>query len=102
MAVSDGAPATGEFAWFRPTGQVVHVSSFLGINEAEAQGWRGPYLTGCRPDPWGHRYVIFTPDSRQSSGFRNGWVLCAGPDGIFQTGRDGSEVRGDDMGFVIQ
>ena len=97
MAVSDGAPAIGEFAWFRPSGQVLHMSSFLGLNEAEAQGWRGPYLTGCQPDPWGHRYVIFTPEDGS-----NGWVLSAGPDGVFQTGRNASEIHGDDLGFAIQ
>jgi len=101
MAVSDGTAATGEFAWFRPTGEVVHISSFLGVNEAEAQGWRGPYLTGRRADPWGHRYVVFVPAGK-SDRISTGWVLSAGPDGIFQTGRNAPEIHGDDLGFIIQ
>jgi len=66
--------------------------------------WRGPYLDGVRPDPWGNRYManvlwLTMPQFGDSSGFmRPVIVLSAGPDEEIDTPFEsvGGFMLGDD------
>lgn len=66
--------------------------------------WRGPYLDGVRPDPWGNRYManvlwLAMPEFADGSGFMRAIiVLSAGPDEEVDTpfGSIGGFFHGDD------
>jgi len=101
FAYTDGAPAHGEE---RACGSVrggAHVSRFLTDNEPRTAGWKGPYMSVSRPDPWGHRYIVLLA-GLQSPGPPYGWLLSAGPDGFFQTGVDDAKLKGDDLGLLVR
>ena len=63
-----------------------------------ASGWRGAYLAGLTPDPWGRRYAL-----RIGQGNSATLVLSAGPDGVVNTidGPDGLVASGDDVISVV-
>jgi type II secretory pathway pseudopilin PulG len=55
-----------------------------------AAGWSGPYVeAGVGPDPWGNRYAVNVGALTLESGAES-VVLCAGPNGMIDTGAGGS------------
>ncbi len=103
FAYTDGLPAEGEEDRIGSPSASGHLARFLVTNEPPVRNWKGPYMSISRPDPWGHRYVVTFEGLRRSPlEARHGWVLCAGPDGVFQTGADDSELRGDDLGLALR
>jgi len=56
----------------------------------ENKKWRGPYVKGIRPDPWGNPYLYRLPATRRKSGFD---LWSRGADGA-----DGGEGEGSDIG----
>jgi hypothetical protein len=49
-------------------------------------GWRGPYLSRNRLDPWGNSYLILVePLWAQNPGGPMGLVISAGPNGVIET-----------------
>jgi type II secretory pathway pseudopilin PulG len=66
-----------------------------------AAGWRGAYLSGLTPDPWGHRYAINV--KAMGSGQADTLVLSPGPNGRVETDfdADGNRPGGDDIIAVI-
>lgn len=101
FAFTDGLPAMGEDAAFGSELDGVHVAMFFSVNGRRARGWRGPYMGVSRPDPWGHRYVLLLEGLRGPL-CPHGWLLSAGPDGIFQTGPSDRGVQGDDLGLLLR
>jgi len=101
FAFTDGRAAPGEAASFGSDAAGEHVSAFLALNKPPATGWNGPYMSISRPDPWGHRYVVALEGLRETNG-RYGWVLSAGPDGVFETGTADRELKGDDLGLLLR
>lgn len=101
FAFTDGPPAPGERAGFGSTLDGTHVSAFLSVNELRVPGWRGPYMSISRADPWGRRYVIVLAGLRGPLS-PYGWILSAGRDGVFQTGARDRDLRGDDLGLLLR
>jgi hypothetical protein len=66
-----------------------------------AGGWRGAYLSGLTPDPWGRRYGINV--RAFVGGSADTIVLSSGPNGLVETAfdRDGLRPGGDDIVAVI-
>ena len=66
-----------------------------------AAGWRGAYLSGLTPDPWGHRYAINVKTMGGSQA--DTLVLSPGPNGLVETDFDADGLRpgGDDIIAVI-
>jgi type II secretory pathway pseudopilin PulG len=66
-----------------------------------AAGWRGAYLSGLTPDPWGHRYAINV--KTMTGGQADTLVLSPGPNGLVETHFDADGLRpgGDDIIAVI-
>ena len=82
-------------------GSSEHMSRSLRDNTASTPGWQGPYMSQFAPDPWGNRYIV------EVRGFRTAanpyaWVISAGPDGRFQTGRNDTGLSGDDIGLIMK
>ena len=66
-----------------------------------ARGWRGAYVSGLGPDPWGRRYAINTRSSRSAAA--DTIAISPGPNGIVETAfdADGITPGGDDIVAVI-
>jgi type II secretory pathway pseudopilin PulG len=66
-----------------------------------AAGWRGAYLSGLTPDPWGRRYAINV--KTMAGGQADTLVLSPGPNGLVETDfdADGPRPGGDDIIAVI-
>ena len=69
-------------------------------NTPATSGWKGPYMSTFTPDPWGNRYIV------EATGFVNdqpplAWVISAGPNGTFETGRTDVSLQGDDIGILV-
>ena len=66
-----------------------------------AAGWRGAYLSGLTPDPWGYRYAINV--KTMAGGQADTLVLSPGPNGLVETDFDADGLRpgGDDIIAVI-
>jgi type II secretory pathway pseudopilin PulG len=64
-------------------------------------GWRGAYVSGLGPDPWGHRYAINVHSSRSATA--DTIAISPGPNGRIETAfdADGSTPSGDDIVAVI-
>jgi type II secretory pathway pseudopilin PulG len=64
-------------------------------------GWRGAYVSGLSPDPWGHRYAINTRSSRSAGA--DTIAISPGPNGRIETAfdSDGTTPGGDDIVAVI-
>lgn len=101
FAFTDGSPAQGEDDRVGNPSVSSHIARFLVTNEPPVRNWKGPYMSISRPDPWGRRYVVALGGLR-GPGDGHGWVLCAGPDGVFQTGAGDAELRGDDLGLALR
>ena len=101
FAFTKGLPAQGEDVTFGNRHHGMHVSSFLAANERDLPNWRGPYMGISRPDPWGQRYVLLL-QGLEGPLTPHGWLLSAGPDGIFQTGSSDRGVQGDDLGLRLR
>ncbi|MFW6158064.1 MAG: hypothetical protein ACOC8E_01745 [Planctomycetota bacterium] len=101
LAVTDGDPPAGEAHAYGDQSEPIHISKFLTINQADVDGWHGPYMSMSRSDPWGHRYVVVL-EGLQSREPPYAWALSAGPDGILETGPSDDEVRGDDLGLRLR
>ncbi|MFO7897543.1 MAG: hypothetical protein R6V58_00610 [Planctomycetota bacterium] len=101
LAVTDGDPAGGEARAYGDDDEAIHISKFLTINQADVDGWHGPYMSMSRSDPWGHRYVVVLEGLRSREP-PYAWALSAGPDGVFETGPSDEEVRGDDLGLRLR
>jgi prepilin-type N-terminal cleavage/methylation domain-containing protein len=77
-------------------------------------GFRGPYMLDFKPDPWGNSYRVATAGLRPDGDMKAAFVICAGPDGIFQTsfdqfivgavipGKDGTGKDSDDIVYRIK
>ena len=101
FAFTNGAPAIGESESIGSDSDALHVSKFLVANKPSVPNWRGPYMSISRPDPWGHRYVIVL-EGLASPRSPYGWILSAGPDGVFQTSRNDPGAQGDDLGLLLR
>ena len=101
FAYADGTPAVDEQSCFGSESRAQHISNFLAVNEPPVPGWRGPYMSLSRPDPWGHRYVMALKQLDDPAKTCR-WILSAGPDGVFQTCGTDRELQGDDLGFVLR
>lgn len=66
-----------------------------------ARGWRGAYVSGLGPDPWGHRYAINARSSRSATA--DTIAISPGPNGVIETAfdADGTTPGGDDIVAVI-
>jgi type II secretory pathway pseudopilin PulG len=64
-------------------------------------GWRGAYVSGLAPDPWGHRYAINARSSRSAGA--DTIAISPGPNGRIETAfdSDGTTPGGDDIVAVI-
>ena len=62
--------------------------------------WRGPYVEGLGPDPWGRAYVVNSRAYRHADEYV--WVLSAGPDGVVQTRGSKLVTDGDDVGVMVR
>lgn len=98
---TDGGPAYGEADCFGGESGAEHISTFLVSNTRRVRNWRGPYMTVSRPDPWRHRYVVVLGNLHGDGG-PYGWVLSAGPDGVFQTRKTDPGLCGDDLGLRLR
>jgi type II secretory pathway pseudopilin PulG len=98
---TDGNAAAGEDGCFGRETDGRHVSQFLATNDEKVRNWRGPYMSVRRGDPWGNRYVVVI-DRKRSAGTARGWVLSAGPNGVFETRGNDAELGGDDVGFPVR
>ena len=101
FAHTDGEHAFGEAGMFGSATDGVHLSAYLAVNRNGSPGWQGPYMSISRPDPWGDRYIIVI-DGLQSALSPYGWVISAGPDGVFQTGSWNRNLQGDDLGLLLR
>jgi len=101
LAFTDGDRAVSEDALCPTQSQEAHISTWLALNKHRVQHWRGPYMSLSRPDPWGYRYIILL-EGLKTDQAPYGWVLSAGPDGIFQTGTNDMETQGDDLGLLLR
>jgi type II secretory pathway pseudopilin PulG len=100
-AYTDGPPAPCERRCFGGSSEASHLSEFLTFNRPPAPGWKGPYMSVSRPDPWGHRYVVAL-HALTERGSSHAWVISAGPDGVFDTTPADAEPLGDDLGVVLR
>lgn len=100
FAFTDGTAAFGETA-LASGKNGLHLSSFLALNTPPVPNWHGPYMSISRPDPWGHRYVLLL-DGLQDPQRRAGWILSAGPNGVFDTSKLDREPLGDDLGLLLR
>jgi prepilin-type N-terminal cleavage/methylation domain-containing protein len=83
-----------------------------GNNGSDLKRWKGPYLANVSSDPWGHPYIAHV-GAMEKNGIPvvivslvpflkpQGWILSAGPDGIFQTSPTDTVLAGDDIGFIL-
>jgi hypothetical protein len=56
------------------------------LRRKDGEGWNGPYLEGKIPlDPWGRDY-LFWDAAPAAEKPRSGFLLSAGPDGLYFTG----------------
>ncbi|MFH0945180.1 MAG: hypothetical protein V2A76_08290 [Planctomycetota bacterium] len=74
------------------------IADFLFANQTGTEGWRGPYSSFVKPDPYGRAYVV-TVIGFQSN--RPVWVLSAGRNGHIDTRIFGTKLEGDDIGVMI-
>ncbi len=72
-------------------------------------GWKGPYLTDFKSDPWGSKYYINATYLQPGSANNAVWVLSAGPNQIIETnfaqpasGATAPSLGGDDIGHRIK
>ena len=98
LLYSDGNKAKNENLF--EGGGTQHIRMALRENTPATSGWKGPYMTTFSPDPWGNRYIV------ESRGFEDdkppmAWVISAGPNGTFDTGRDDKSLQGDDIGIMM-
>jgi hypothetical protein len=115
LLVSDGEVPHARFPaaqpWALPLdGRTVQpLASHLIDNAADYPGqpgqpiqWRGPYMGGLTPDPWGKRYAVNIGLMDGSSGAVV-FVLSPGPNGIVETPFEaiGMKTGGDDVVGVI-
>jgi len=63
--------------------------------------WRGPYMEGLGPDPWGSRYAANV--GLFSAGKQTVMTLSAGPNKIIETAfaQTGLRLGGDDIASII-
>jgi hypothetical protein len=101
FAYTDGEPALAESSAFGTGASADHITAFLIQNEPPVRGWNGPYMSLSRPDPWGRRYIAFL-DGLEDRSPPYGWVISAGPNGIFETTKNDRVIYGDDMGFLVR
>jgi len=99
MFYTEGAAATSESKF--DSGNAEHIEEPLLNNSPAAVGWKGPYMSSFHADPWGHRYVIEAEGSK-AVGMPYMWVISAGPDGKFDTGKNDKTLKGDDIGLILQ
>lgn len=74
-----------------------------GSINAPKRNWNGPYMKELQTDPWGRNYIVYTRGMHQSAvgGVQTyAWILSAGPDGVLETTKFDSTVRGDDVGTL--
>ena len=95
---TDGNKAKNENQF--ESGGTAHLRGPLRENTPATPGWKGPYMTAFSPDPWGNRYIV------EGQGFVDdrppmGWVISAGPNGTFETGRNNTSLQGDDIGILM-
>lgn len=100
LLYSDGTRARNEGS-FEDEAQAEHLERSLRSNQPASVGWKGPYMASFDADPWANRYIveifgIVAPGSPYA------WVISAGPDGTFQTGRDDTTLQGDDIGILLR
>lgn len=99
MLYSDGNGARNETRF--EGSRTEHMRLSLRENTPAVAAWKGPYMATFAPDPWGNRYVCevygFVAD-----GAPYAWVISAGPDGTFQTGRNDTTPQGDDIGLIMK
>lgn len=81
-------------------------------SEGSSKRWKGPYIANVSLDPWGHVYIAHV-GAMEENGIPvlttplrlfekpEGWILSAGPDGMFQTSPRSTTVFGDDIGFIL-
>lgn len=98
LLYSDGNAAVSENRFENSSTR--HIRSFLRENSPATTGWEGPYMTTFSPDPWGNRYVVEVRGF-EASGAPYAWIISAGPDGRFQTGRNDTGLQGDDIGLIM-
>jgi len=72
-------------------------------------GWKGPYLTDFKSDPWGTRYYINVTYLQPGAANNAVWVLSAGPNQTIETnftqpaaGSAAPSLGGDDIGYRIK
>jgi len=73
-------------------------------NEYRSTGtfrWKGPYVQGLNPDPWGNAYAI-NASTLVGGNTNPTWVISAGPDGVFNTATTATTLSGDDIGIRIK
>jgi len=70
--------------------------------------FRGPYISKLGTDAFGEFYIAHVGAMEKggttitnTSGTAQGWILSAGPDGIFQTCPNSTSVQSDDRGFIF-
>lgn len=62
-------------------------------------GWKGPYVAGLEPDPWGRAYLVNVDgwiDPRETP-----MVLSAGPNGVVETSEHDTQPGGDDILLLL-
>jgi hypothetical protein len=101
FAHTDGPAAEGEEISFGSSRRALHIRELLLTNRPPVPNWRGPYLSLCRPDGWGNRYVVVLDTSAQGKR-PSGWVLSAGPDQCFNTAPHHRVPAGDDLGIRLR
>jgi hypothetical protein len=101
FAHTDGPAAEGEERSFGSSRRAVHIRELLLTNRPPVPNWRGPYLSLCRPDGWGNRYVVVL-DTNAPGKRPSGWVLSAGPDQLFNTAPHHRVPAGDDLGIRLR
>ena len=98
LLYSDGNAATDESKFDSATAE--HLLNPLRDNKDTVNNWAGPYMTAFAGDPWGNRYIVEV-DGFSANGSPYAWVISAGPDGKFQTAKEDTGLKGDDIGLIM-
>lgn len=88
-------------------------ADIVGSEIYDALGWKGPYFSADKADPWGHKYLCNIGDLYKIKTVNGSpmpstavVVISAGPDGVVQTAVSQSiesfVLLGDDIAFRIQ
>jgi len=101
LVQGDGNPPSGDIsALGYDTSVTKSFNYYLQGNNGCYPNWKGPYMAGVTPDPWGRKYYVNSKQFPLPT--EPVWIISAGPNGTLETPAGSQTVVGDDVGLLIK